>query len=65
MGAIEIGDLLSEQILAAEKETEPTIQMGNSEIDSEKIEKKVVSEDIGATEGNKKESMAEIDDDKK
>ena len=65
MGAIEIGDLLSEQILAAEKENEPTIQMGNSEIDSEKIEKKVVSEDIEATEGNKKESMAEIDDDKK
>ena len=65
MGAIEIGDLLSEQIFAAEKENEPTIQMGNSEIDSEKIEKKVVSEDIEATEGNKKESMAEIDDDKK
>ncbi len=65
MGAIEIGDLLSEQILAAEKENEPMIQMGNSEIDSEKIEKKVVSEDIEATEGNKKESMAEIDDDKK
>ncbi len=65
IGAIEIGDLLSEQISAAEKENEPTIQMGNSEIDSEKIEKKVVSEDIEATEGNKKESMAEIDDDKK
>ena len=65
MGAIEIGDLLSEQILAAEKENEPTIQMGNSEIDSERIDKKVVSEDIEATEGNKKESMAEIDDDKK
>ena len=27
--------------------------------------KKVSSEDIEATEGNKKESMAEIDDDKK
>ena len=39
--------------------------MGNSEIDSEKIEKKVVSKDIEATVGNKKESMAEIDDDKK
>ena len=65
MGAIEIGDLLSEQISAAEKENEPTIQMGNSEIDSKTIEKKVSSEDIEATEGNKKESMAEIDDDKK
>ena len=39
--------------------------MGISEIDSETIEKKVVSEDIEATEGNKKQSMAEIDDDKK
>ncbi len=65
MGAIEIGDLLSEQISAVEKENEPTIQMGDSAKDSKKIEKKVETEDIEATEENKKENMAEIDDDKK
>ncbi len=65
MGAIEIGDLLSEQISTAEKENESTIQRGDSEIDSDKIEKKVEPEDIEAAEGNKKENMAEIDDDKK
>ena len=66
MGAVEIGDLLSEQISIAEKEKEPTIQKDNPEKDNEKVKKEVESDERGATQKTGKENMSEIDgDDKK
>ena len=63
MGAVEIGDLLSEQISIAEKEKEPTVQKDNPEKDNKKFEKEVESDEGGATQETEKENMSEIDGD--
>ena len=65
MGAIEIGDLLSEQISTAEKENEPTIQNGDSEIDNEEFDKELEPDEKGAPQDTGKENISETDDDKK
>ena len=65
MGAVEIGDLLSEQISTAEKENEPTIQNGDSEIDNEKFDKELEPDEKGAPQETGKENISETDDDKK
>ncbi len=60
MGAVEIGDLLSEQISISEKKKEPTIQKDNPEKDTEKFEKIEPDERLSTQEtGN--ENMSEID----
>ena len=65
MGAVEIGDLLSEQISTAEKENEPTIQNGDSEIDNEEFDKELEPAEKVATQETGKENISETDDDKK
>ena len=65
MGAVEIGDLLSEQISTAEKENDPTIQNGDSEIDNEEFDKELEPDEKGAPQDTGKENISETDDDKK
>ena len=65
MGAVEIGDLLSEQISTAEKENEPKIQNGDSEIDNEEFDKELEPDEKGAPQETGKENISETDDDKK
>ena len=65
MGAVEIGDLLSEQISTAEKENEPKIQNGDSEIDNEEFDKELEPAEKVATQETGKENISETDDDKK
>ena len=61
MGAVEIGDLISEQILIFDKEEEATEESNKSEIESEEVG----SADKEVPEKTQKESMPEIDNDEK
>ena len=66
MGAVEIGDLISEQILIVEKEKAATIHKNEPEIDNEKIEQKEVgSDDRGSAQQTGEGKKSEIDNDKK
>ena len=65
MGAVEIGDLLSEQISIEEKEKGPAIKNDNSEIENEKIEKTLESDDKEEPQETGNENMSEIDDDRR
>ena len=60
MGAVEIGDLISEQILILDKEKEATEESNKSGIESEELR----SADKEAPQKTEKESMSEIDNDK-
>ena len=60
MGAVEIGDLISEQILILDKEKEATEESNKSGIESEEVR----SADKEAPQKTEKESMSEIDNDK-
>ena len=59
MGAVEIGDLISEQILILDKEKEATEESNKSGIESEEVR----SADKEAPQKTEKESMSEIDND--
>ena len=61
MGAVEIGDLISEQILILDREKEATEESNKSGIESEEVG----SADKEAPRKTEKESMSEIDNDKK
>jgi len=61
MGAVEIGDLISEQILIVDEEKETTAESNKSGIESEEVG----SADKEAPQKTEKESMSEIDNDKK
>ena len=61
MGAVEIGDLISEQILILDEEKEATEESNKSGIESEDVG----SADKEAPQKTEKESMSEIDNDKK
>ncbi len=61
MGAVEIGDLISEQILILDKEKEAIEESNKSGIESEELR----SADKEAPQKTEKESMSEIDNDKK
>jgi len=61
MGAVEIGDLISEQILISDEEEEATEESNKSEIESEEVG----SADKEVPQKTEKESMSEIDNDKK
>ena len=66
MGAIEIGDLISEQILIEENEKVATIQKNEPEIDNMKTEQKAVgSDDEEAIQKIGKEKKSEIDNERK
>ena len=60
MGAVEIGDLISEQILILDKEKEATEESNKSEIESEEV----ALADKEAPQKTEKESISEIDNDK-
>ena len=60
MGAVEIGDLISEQILILDKEKEATEESNKSEIESEEVG----LADKEAPQKTEKESISEIDNDK-
>ena len=60
MGAVEIGDLISEQILILDEEKETTEESNKSGIESEEVG----SADKEAPQKTEKESMSEIDNDK-
>jgi len=60
MGAVEIGDLISEQILIVDDEKETTAESNKSGLESEEVG----SADKEAPEKIEKESMSEIDNDK-
>ena len=65
MGAVEIGDLISEQIQIVEKEKPAPIRGNEPEIDKERIEqKKVGSGDLGSSQQIGKGKLSEIDNDK-
>ena len=61
MGAVEIGDLISEQILILDEEKEATEESNKSGIESEDVG----SADKEVPQKTEKESMSEIDNDKK
>ena len=61
MGAVEIGDLISEQILILDEEKESTEESNKSGIESEEVG----SADKEVPQKTEKESMLEIDNDKK
>ena len=61
MGSVEIGDLISEQILIVDKEKEATTEKYESEIKSAEVE----SAKKGALQKKRKETMSEIDNDRK
>ena len=61
MGAVEIGDLISEQILILDEEKEATEESNKSGIESEDVG----SADKEAPQKTEKERMSEIDNDKK
>ncbi|GIR96021.1 MAG: hypothetical protein CM15mP98_09910 [Paracoccaceae bacterium] len=61
MGAVEIGDLISEQILILDEEKEATEESNKSGIESEEVG----SADKEVPQKTEKESMSEIDNDKK
>ena len=65
MGAVEIGDLLSEQILIEEKEKGPAIKNDNSEIENEKFEQTLETDEREEPQETGKENMSEIDDDRR
>ena len=65
MGAVEIGDLLSEQILIEEKEKGPAIKNDNSEIENEKFEQALETDEREEPQETGKENMSEIDDDRR
>ena len=60
MGAVEIGDLISEQILIVDEEKETAAESNKSGIESEEVG----SADKEAPQKTEKESMSEIDNDK-
>ena len=60
MGAVEIGDLISEQILIADEEKETAAESNKSGIESEEVG----LSDKKAPQKTEKESMSEIDNDK-
>ena len=60
MGAVEIGDLISEQILILDEEKEATEESNKSEIESEEVG----LADKEAPQKTEKESISEIDNDK-
>ena len=61
MGAVEIGDLISEQILILDEEEEAPEESNKSGIESEEVR----SADKEVPQKTEKESMSEIDNDKK
>ncbi len=61
MGTVEIGDLISEQIVIVDEEKETTTESNKSEIESEEIG----LADKETPQKTEKESMSEIDNDKK
>ena len=63
MGAVEIGDLLSEQISIEEKEKGPAIKNDNSEIENEKFEQALETDEREELQETGKENMSETDDD--
>ena len=65
MGAVEIGDLLSEQISIEEKEKGPVIKNDNSEIENEKFEQTLETDEREEPQETGKENMSEIDDDRR
>ena len=65
MGAVEIGDLLSEQISIEEKEKGPAIKNDNSEIENEKFEQTLETDKREEPQETGKENMSEIDDDRR
>ena len=65
MGAVEIGDLLSEQISIEEKEKEPAIKNDNSEIENEKFEQTLETDEREEPQETGNENMSEIDDDRR
>ena len=65
MGAVEIGDLLSEQISIEEKEKGPAIKNDNSEIENEKFEQTLETDEREEPQETGKENMSEIDDDRR
>ena len=60
MGAVEIGDLISERILIVDEEKETAAESNKSRIESEEVG----SADKEAPQKTEKESMSEIDNDK-
>ena len=65
MGAVEIGDLLSEQISIEEKEKGPAIKNDNSEIENEKFEQALETDEREEPQETGNENMSEIDDDRR
>ena len=66
MGAVEIGDLISEQILIEENEKIATTQKNEPEIDNMKTEQKAVgSDDEEAIQKIRKDKKSEIDNERK
>ena len=65
MGAVEIGDLLSEQISIEEKEKGPAIKNDNSEIENEKFEQTLETDEREEPQETGNENMSEIDDDRR
>ena len=66
MGAIEIGDLISEQILIEENEKAATKQKNEPEIDNMKVEQRSDgSDDKEAVQKNRKDKKSEIDNERK
>ena len=66
MGAVEIGDLISEQVLIEENEKAATKQGNTPEIDNMEIEKKAVGSDgKESIQKNEKDKKSEIDNDRK
>ena len=60
MGAVEIGDLISDKILIVDEERETTAESSKSQIESEEVG----SADKEAPQKTEKDSMSEIDNDK-
>ena len=65
MGAVEIGDLLSEQISIEEKEKGPAIKNDNSEIENEKFEQALETDERAELQETGRENMSETDDDRR
>ena len=65
MGAVEIGDLFSEQISIEEKEKGPTIKNENSQIENEKLEQALETDEREEPQETGKGNMSEIDDDRR
>ena len=65
MGAVEIGDLLSEQISIEEKAKGPAIKNDSSEIENEKFEQALETDEREEPQETGKENMSEIDDDRR